>query len=182
MEQHQQSQPGRQSKETGPSHVTAPADRTAPDRPTAPAHVTKSQCRPSPLAADLRVSLMRTVRRLRAEKADADLSDAQYSVLAVLDRRGAKTPRELADFERVQPPSMTRTLACLADLGLVSRTADPTDRRQVLIDLTDTGRNTVRATRKQRDAWLTRRLAALTPAEREILAQAGTILRRLADS
>ena len=159
--------------------ATARAGDRAPLATTA---VTRSQCRPSPLAADLRISLMRAVRRLRAEKADTDLSDAQYSALAVLDRRGALTPRELADLERVQPPSMTRTLAALAELGLVNRTADPTDRRQVLIDLTGPGRATVRATRKQRDAWLTRRLAALTPAEREILAQAGTILRRLADS
>ena len=47
---------------------------------------------PAVLAAELRVALMRTVRRLRAEKSDADLTDGQYSVLAVLDRLGSKTP------------------------------------------------------------------------------------------
>lgn len=144
--------------------------------------VAKGRCRPSPLAAELRVSLMRAVRRLRAEKADADLTDAQYSVLAVLDRRGGLTPRELADAERVQPPSMTRTVAALVELDLVSRTADPTDGRQVLIHLTPAGHATVAATRKQRDAWLARRLGDLTPAEREVLAQASVILRRIADS
>lgn len=146
------------------------------------AQVGKAQCRPSPLAAELRVSLMRTVRRLRVEKADADLSDAQYSVLAVLDRRGGLTPRELADVERVQPPSMTRTVAALVELGLVSRTADPSDGRQVLLHLTPAGQATVTATRRRRDAWLARRLGDLTPAEREVLAQASVILRRIADS
>jgi DNA-binding MarR family transcriptional regulator len=94
---------------------------------------------PAVLAAELRVALMRTVRRLRAEKADADLTDAQYSVLAVLDRLGPKTPGEIAAHERVQPPSMTRTVAALAELGLVTRTEPPADRRQVLVALTESG-------------------------------------------
>src|ERR671932_211513 len=59
---------------------------------------------PAVLAAELRVALMRTVRRLRAEKSDADLTDAQYSVLALLDRSGPRTPGEIATHERVQPP------------------------------------------------------------------------------
>jgi DNA-binding MarR family transcriptional regulator len=134
------------------------------------------------LAAELRVALMRTVRRLRAEKSDADLTDAQYSVLAVLDRLGPTTPGELAAVERVQPPSMTRTVAALAELGLVTRTEHPADRRQVLVTLTESGAATVRETRRRRDAWLARRLAALTPAERDVLTRAAEILRRIADS
>src|SRR5262245_54076295 len=77
---------------------------------------------PPTLAADLRVSLMRAVRRLRAEKSDSEITDAQYCVLATLDRLGPRTPRQLADNERVQPPSMTRTVNALADAGLVART------------------------------------------------------------
>jgi DNA-binding MarR family transcriptional regulator len=134
------------------------------------------------LAAELRVALMKTVRRLRAEKSDADISDAQYSVLAVLDRLGPRTPGEIAAIERVQPPSMTRTVAALADLGLVARSEHPGDRRQVLVTLTDAGAATVRETRRRRDAWLARRLAALTPAERDVLARSAEILRRIADS
>ena len=137
---------------------------------------------PGVLAAELRVALMRTVRRLRAEKSDADLTDGQYSVLAVLDRLGPRTPGEIAAHERVQPPSMTRTIAALTELGLVSRTEHPADRRQVLVALTDAGTATVRETRRRRDAWLARRLAALTPAERDVLARATEILRRIADS
>ena len=134
------------------------------------------------LAAELRVALMRSVRRLRAEKPDADLSDAQYSVLAVLDRLGPTTPGEIAAVERVQPPSMTRTVAALADLGLVARSEHPADRRQVLVSLTEAGAATVRETRRRRDAWLARRLAALTPDERDVLSRAAEILRRIADS
>ena len=134
------------------------------------------------LAAELRVALMKSTRRLRAEKSDADLTDAQYSVLAVLDRLGPTTPGEIAAVERVQPPSMTRTVAALAELGLVTRTEHPADRRQVLVTLTEAGAATVRETRRRRDAWLARRLAALTPAERDVLTRAAEILRRIADS
>jgi DNA-binding MarR family transcriptional regulator len=135
-----------------------------------------------PLAADLRIALMRAVRRLRAERAEAELSDSQYSVLAYLDRHGPSTPRQLAGFERVQPPSMTRTLAALVDGGFAVRAGHPQDGRQVLVALTDAGRHTVRETRRRRDGWLTRRLADLDPDERAVLTAATYLLRRIADS
>jgi DNA-binding MarR family transcriptional regulator len=125
---------------------------------------------------------MRIVRRVRAEKSDQELSDTQYSVLAYLDRGGPATPRALAEYERVQPPSMTRTLATLADSGLVSREGHPVDGRQVIVQLTPDGRATVRETRRRRDAWLARRLADLEPAERLVLADAARILRSIADT
>lgn len=134
------------------------------------------------LAADLRVALMRTVRRLRAEKSDEDLSDATYSVLAVLDRLGPLTPRDLAGIEKVQPPSMTRTVAWLHERGLVSREDHPQDGRQVLVGLTPVGRGIVRETRRRRDAWLARRLADLDPDERAVLTTASEILRRIANT
>jgi DNA-binding MarR family transcriptional regulator len=132
------------------------------------------------LADDLRVALMRVVRRVRAEKADDDLSDSQYGVLAFLDRHGPATPGALAEFERVRPPSMTRTIAALADLGLVARDAHPDDGRQVLVRLTEPGRATVHDTRVRRNVWLADRLAALDPAERAALATAADVLRRIA--
>ncbi|HST86059.1 MAG TPA: MarR family transcriptional regulator [Kineosporiaceae bacterium] len=135
-----------------------------------------------PQAAELRVSLLKVARRLRAEKSDQELTDGQFSVLAVLDRNGPLTPRALAEYERVQPPSMTRTLSRLLDRGLVDRAGDPTDRRQVIVRLTDSGTLAVQETRRRRDAWLARRLAELEPKERAVLAEASEILRRIADS
>src|SRR3954451_10392083 len=100
---------------------------------------------------------MRVARRLRVEKSDQELSDAQFSVLAQLDRNGPLTPRALAEHERVQPPSMTRTLACLLERGLVDRTGDPADRCQAIVRLTEPGALAVKETRRRRDAWLARR-------------------------
>jgi DNA-binding MarR family transcriptional regulator len=134
------------------------------------------------LSAELRVALLRAARRLRAERSDADLSDAQFSVLAYLDRNPPATPGELAEFERVRPPSMTRTLAALAERGLVARVGHPDDARQVLVSLTETGRDTVRATRTRRNVWLADRLAELPAGERATLAAAVDLLRSIADS
>jgi DNA-binding MarR family transcriptional regulator len=137
------------------------------------------QCRPAPLAADLRVALMRSVRRIRQERSSDAITSGQYSVLAVLDKLGPMTPRELADHENVQPPSMTRTVNGLVEGGLASRTAHPDDGRQVLIALTPAGETEVRETRRRRDAWLAQRLAELSHEEREVLARAGEILLRV---
>lgn len=150
--------------------------------PAAPSPRAATPTGAAALAAELRVALMRAVRRLRAEKSDADLSDSQLSVLALLEREGPSTPREIAAHERVRPPSMTRTLTALLELALVTRTEHPSDRRQVLIAITETGATTVRETRRRRDAWLARRLAALSSDERDVLARACDILRRIADS
>ena len=138
--------------------------------------------RPSTLAADLRVSVMKLARRLRQQRSDDDISIGQYSVLGALVTHGPRTPRELADHERVQPPSMTRILSCLVDAGLVMRTDHPIDGRQVLMSATEQGAKVVYETRKRRNAWLAQRLAELTPDERATLAEASTIALRLAES
>ncbi|MFZ5870501.1 MAG: MarR family winged helix-turn-helix transcriptional regulator [Actinomycetota bacterium] len=147
--------------------------------PSSTANPPAAACRPAALAADLRVALMRSVRRLRQEKSSESITDGQYSVLAWLEKHGPMTPRELADHEHVQPPSMTRTVNALVDAGLVTRADHPEDGRQVLVAVTEAGAREVRETRKRRDAWLAKRLAELTPEEREVLARAAEILRRV---
>ena len=151
----------------------------APPEPRTPQSAGR---RPPALAAELRTAIMRTSRRQRQERSTDDVTPGQYSVLAVLDHHGPCTPRELAAHEKVQPPSMTRTVAALGDLGLVQRTEHPTDGRQVLVALSEQGRVVVRETRRRRDAWLARRLAELTPAERDTLAEAAAILQRVAQA
>jgi DNA-binding MarR family transcriptional regulator len=74
---------------------------------------------------------------------------------------------------------MTKTVAFLEDKGLATRTADPTDGRQVLIALTATARTLLKEDRKRRDAWLAQRLRDLTPDEVDVLRAAAPILERL---
>ena len=139
----------------------------------------------SGLASSLRVSVARLSRRLRTENTSegaARVSIGGISVLALLFREGERTLGQLAAPERVQPPSMTRTVNCLEQDGLVERSPHPTDGRQVVVRLSATGRDLVLAERRRRDAWLAKRLAELTPEERQLLRQAAPILDRLSQS
>ena len=135
------------------------------------------------LASTLRVSMARLTRRLRTEDVDdLGVSPGQLGVLGVLLREGERTIGQLATTERVQPPSMTRTVSCLEDQGLVERAPHPTDGRQVLIRLSEKGHDFVAAERRRRDAWLALRLRELTPDERAVLRQAAPILERLSNA
>jgi len=134
------------------------------------------------LAADLRVTLGRATRRIKAERGEAGLSDPQFNVLAILLREGPTSPGRLAEHERIAAPAMTRTVGCLADRGLVRKDEHPTDGRQVVVSLTPEGEAEVAETRRRRDAWLSARLAGLDTADRAVLAQAAEILRRITAS
>lgn len=133
------------------------------------------------LAAELRISVMRLRRRLANERhPDNELSLGAMAVLGCLYRNGELSVGELAAQERVQPPSMTRTVNCLEEGGYVARRRHETDRRQVVVVLSDLGRETVLADRARRDAWLARKLKDLTAEERAVLRQAAPILEQLA--
>ena len=139
------------------------------------------------LATALRISVSRLARRLRVERlmpelAEPALSDTQLAALATLERHGAMSPGDLAEHEKVQPPSMTRVIAALVDWELVTRAPHPTDRRQVILTVTPQGRSLVQRVRRRKEAWLARRLAELSPQERATLREAAPILEKLSQS
>ena len=135
------------------------------------------------LASQLRLSVMRLRRRLANERhPDNELSLGAMAVLGCLVRHGELTVGELAGHERVQPPSMTRTVSCLEELGHVVRRRHETDGRLVVVAITETGEETVAADRRRRDAWLARRLTELTPHERAVLREAAPIIERLSSA
>ncbi|WP_336922568.1 MarR family winged helix-turn-helix transcriptional regulator [Aquipuribacter sp. SD81] len=134
------------------------------------------------LSAELRVSLMRIVRRLRAEKSDADITDSQYAVLGLLSRHGASTAAALAAHERIKPPSMTRIVGSLLEAGLVERAAHPEDGRAQLVALTPAGHAAVQETLRRRDEWLCHQLSRLSEEDRRTLARAAELLQDLSES
>lgn len=157
--------------------MSASADARPPA--AGPARPRAGECRPAPLASELRVATTLLVRRLRWERSSDAITDGQYGVLAALSAHGPMTPSALAEDQHVQPPPMTRTINALVEMGLVRREPHPSDRRQVLVSITDAGEAEVRETRRRRTEWLAQRLAALTPEERETLARAARIFRQV---
>lgn len=142
--------------------------------------MTTRRVAPTQLAQQLRDALTRLNRRVRQARPVGDLTVTQLSALTSLRLAGALTPRELADVERVQPPTMTRIVAKLEERGLVRRTPHPTDGRQVILAATEGGQAVLDQFERARDEWLANRLADLTDEERDTLRHAAEILQRLA--
>jgi DNA-binding MarR family transcriptional regulator len=132
------------------------------------------------LASELRLVLGHLMRRLRVEHR---FSLSQGAVLGRLDREGTRSIGDLASAERVRPQSMAQTIADLEAEGLIARRPDPADGRRTLVALTEQGRETLEADRRQREGWLARAIAEdLSPAEQELLARATSLLQRLSEN
>src|SRR6202046_3765352 len=130
------------------------------------------------LPSRLRLSINRLHRLLRQESL-AGLSPAQASALGAVNRLGSPTLGELAAIEQVQPPTMTRIVATLADAGMVTRVTDVTDRRSARVRITPAGKRALERIRTLQHAFLTRRLAALEPEARADVADLVALLERL---
>lgn len=142
--------------------------------------MTAKRVPPAQLAPQLRDAITRLNRRVRQARPVGDLTVTQLSALTSLKLAGALTPRELADVERVQPPTMTKIVAKLEERGLVQRTPHPTDGRQVILAATEGGRAVLDQFERARNEWLASRLAALTEDERDTLSRAADILQGIA--
>src|SRR5471030_2093156 len=129
------------------------------------------------LAAELRISLGKLIRRLREQTHPDDFTTAQKSVLLRLDRDGPATVSALARAESVRPQSMRVTVAGLEATGAVSGKPDPTDGRQTLIDVTPGFRKALNANRAAKDDWLLHAVQTqLSPQEQAELAAAVRLL------
>ncbi len=133
------------------------------------------------LAGDLSLAVVRLARQLRFRRVESTVTLSQLSALATLAKEGAMTPGALAVRERVRPPSMTRVIGSLTDLGLVERTAHPADGRQVLVAVSPSGADLVDSERQASQEWLSKRLATLAPEDRDILLRAADLMTALVD-
>jgi len=133
------------------------------------------------LASDLSLAVVRLARQLRFRRPDSPVSLSQLSALSTLDKEGPITPGALAIRERVRPPSMTRVIASLAELGFVDRCAHPDDGRQVLVSVSSAGRDLLDVERRASQEWLQQRLAQLHPDERQILLAAADLMSAIVD-
>jgi DNA-binding MarR family transcriptional regulator len=132
-------------------------------------------------ASRLRMAIVRTSRRLRQEAAGAvgELTPTSAAALATVERHGPLTPSELAEIERVQRPTATRTLRVLCEAGLVERTPDPADGRSALVSVTAAGRERLRRLRGRKNAYLARRMRDLPVEDLQTLDRAAAVLERI---
>lgn len=130
------------------------------------------------LAARLRLAVTRLARKLRRE-AEPGITPSMLAALSSVDRQGPLTMSELCVVEQVQPPSMTRIVAALVDVGLVSRESDPSDGRVAWVTVTPQGRKLLDRSRGRKEAYLAKALRDLDAHELETLEEAAAILEGL---
>lgn len=147
----------------------APAPERTPQHP-GPLHLT----------TDLRVACQRIARRARFES-EADLAPHQVAVLGRVSC-GPASAGDLAEWEKVSAPTMSRTIAGLVDAGWLTRSDDPEDGRRIILTITPSGMQALSNTRRARDAWMSERLDQLTDAEIDRLEAALPLLERIATS
>jgi DNA-binding MarR family transcriptional regulator len=134
-----------------------------------------------PLASALRLVVSRLARRLR-QQAEPGITASQLSILATVDRHGAMTLSDLAQHERVTPPTITATMGRLEAAGYVTRETDAADKRVTRISLSRDGRRFLESVRSRKNAYLTRRLSRLDAEDRATLERAAEILERLLEA
>ena len=114
--------------------------------------------------------LSRAVTKTRIPpKGEADLTVAQYVALRDICERGPFTMGELAGLLAVAESTASRMVDRLVDAELVSRGADPADRRRVIVQATLRGRRLLARARRRRAAQMARFLERLSATERRQL-------------
>ncbi len=112
-----------------------------------------------------------TARAVEAALATVDLSTWEFDVLATLRRTGAPlSPGALIESLMITSGTMTNRLDHLERAGLVRRLPNPEDRRGLLVELTEAGRERIDHATSVHVDNEHRLLESLSPAERDQLA------------
>lgn len=116
------------------------------------------------VVAELITETARTIRRETAGRLDVPgVTPGRLRVLRMLEERGTSRMGELADVLGMAPRSLTTVADELSALGLVTRSADPDDRRATLVNTTSRGSQLVQEAEKARTKIVAQIFAGLSP-------------------
>ena len=136
----------------------------------------RTASRAEQVANRLHSAAIHLLRRVRAQDDAMGLSGPEGSALSVVVFGGPITLGGLAAAEHVKPPTITRLVAALEARGLVTREADPDDRRIQRVTATALGRRVLEEGRARRVANISAALERLPAAELRALEAAVGIL------
>src|SRR6201996_7156620 len=126
-----------------------------------------------------RLAVVARLNRFATQRIQMPLPAAQARLLATIEVHGETRIGDLAAVDHCSQPTMTTQVRRLEEAGLVTRTVDPGDARAVRIRITPEGKRTINAVRADRAAAIEPQLALLEPGDRQVLAEAVEVLRRL---
>jgi DNA-binding MarR family transcriptional regulator len=131
------------------------------------------------IAEELHSAALHLLRSLRRVDMGADLNAPRLSALSVVVFGGPISLGALAAAEQVRPPTMTRIVNALEQLGLVTKLRDPEDGRNISISATMKGKRTLIAGRNRRIRSLAARIERLNPRDRDTLQSAAAAIRKM---
>jgi len=135
-------------------------------------------------ASDLRTVVTRLVKKLRKKSITGQqLSLTERSTLSLLlCSEDGMLPSELAAMEKITNQSMSQILSSFLEKGFITRTSSETDKRKVIISLTEKGKAIILQVLSERDEWLNEALReTCTEEERELIKKALGPLTKLVD-
>lgn len=132
----------------------------------------------STLGSDL-LSVVARINRLANQRLRMPVPFAQARLLSTIEDKGEARISDLAALDHCSQPTMTTQVRRLEDAGMVTRTADPNDARAVLIRITPDGVAALRQARADRGAAVDPYLEQMSDADRECLARAVDIMKRI---
>ena len=121
--------------------------------------------------------VMRTIRAEMRSHRTPDLSVPQFRVLVFLRSHPGTSLSDVADHIGLTLPSISKLIDRLVARKLVARSSASADRRRLSLQLTPLGESTLQTAAGATQARLADLLAALSPREREIIAEAMHSLR-----
>src|SRR5919202_754547 len=134
-------------------------------------------------ALEILMDLSRLIRAMTRVAGGPDetppMTPTQRLTLFELGDGGSLRLNDLAERMGVSPPTASRSVDALHELGLVERVPDPHDRRALRIDLTPTGKKLLVERKGKAEAAFAPAVAALSASDRETLSR---LLRRMTDA
>lgn len=131
-----------------------------------------------PLANQI-VSAASRFARVTTQASKIPISAVSMRALGYIERDGPQRISQMANYESISQPAMTSAVNKLADDGLVVRQPDPADARAQLVELTDTGRDTLDEYRHQVVQVLQPKLESLSAADYATIERAVELLETL---
>jgi DNA-binding MarR family transcriptional regulator len=123
------------------------------------------------ITAFMRLSMRGWIRYMK----EKGLSISQVGALFEI-HRGHDNVSDVGDALGISIAAASQMLERLVQLGLISRTEDPQDRRVKKLVVTEKGRRVMRESMEARQGWLVDLVSMLSPAEKQQVAAAVDIL------
>jgi len=111
----------------------------------------------------------KVLENIKREGLKHDLTISQVEILDFIGPIGRRTMKDIADYLKITPPSVTTLVEEMEEKGLVKRINDKKDRRVIFITLTGKTKKTFTSICKQKELIFREMISRLTKKDQKIL-------------